>query len=348
MSGLSETTRRNFLLGAVAASGIGAVRAAESRRPGGCVRFCAFADMHYQPHLRPNDNVEFLEKVLLRAERENVDFIIHLGDLCHNVLRDHEYLDLYNDFHIPTYHVMGNHDGEMNDNAWTLKAYRLEKFYYSFDRCGFRFIVGDPNYMRTLDDKDLHYEKYNVVSTKRKKAGYFPDEQVAWIRKTIMESPYPCVFFSHQSVERETGGVANWREIRDIFDEANRREPGKVRMVINGHYHLDNFRMIRDVAYLDLNSACCQYYPKPHKAYPEDYVKTHPSAPYFLAWEEPLSAIVTLTADGGIKIDGSESEYLFGITPAKAGVREGDPCGRITTARIESVDLKVNFGRRSS
>lgn len=348
MSGLSETTRRNFLLGAVAASGLGAARAAQVRRPDGCVRFCAFADIHYSPHGWPNDNVEHLEKILKRAEHENVDFIIHLGDFCHNVLRDHEYLDLYNDFHIPTYHVMGNHDGEMNDNAWTLKAYRLERFYYSFDRCGFRFIVGDPNYMRTLDDKDLHYEKYNVVSTKRKMSGYFPDEQVAWLRKTVTESPYPCVFFSHQSVERERGAVVNWREIRDIFEAANRVEPGKVRLVVNGHYHMDNFRLIDNIAYLDLNSANYQYFPQPHKAYPADFVKTHPAAPYSIAWKEPLSAIVTLTAEGGIRIDGSESDYLFGISPEKAGVREPDACGRLTVPRIRSVDLTVNHRRRGS
>ena len=44
------------------------------------VKFCAFADIHYFPGVFPHDTREWLERVLNRAEKSKVDFIIHMGD----------------------------------------------------------------------------------------------------------------------------------------------------------------------------------------------------------------------------------------------------------------------------
>lgn len=338
-------TRRKFLLAAAAASGAGVVRAGGQGRSNGSVSFCAFADIHYFPRIWPNDKIENLERILRRAEAAKTDFTIHLGDFCHDVIKDRNYVDLYNNFSQPTYHVIGNHDGERNGLGPMFEAYRLKNNYYSFDRCGFRFIVGDPNYMYTPDGKDVHYERYNVVDTKRTKSCYFPPEQTDWIREQVNSSPYPCVFFSHESLEREYTSVTNWEEIRGIFDEANKAHPGRVRLVINGHFHIDNFRLINNIGYLDLNSANFQYYVKPHDKFPADFVKAHQNAPHALAWEDPLSAIITLTQDGGIRIEGSESKFIFGLTPQKAGLPLTDAVGRITLPRIRSVDLKINWAK---
>ena len=58
---------------------------------------------------------------------------------------------------------------------------------------------------------------------------------------------------------------------------------------------------------------------------------------------EPLSAILTLWPDGRVRIDGSRSDWLFGVSPASAGYPECDVGGRETLPRMQSADLKLNF-----
>ena len=81
------------------------------------LKVCVFADIHYRPGTFPNsEDTSFLERILARAEREHCDMMIHLGDFVHNVRQDAEkaYLKLYNDFKIPGYHILGNHDQDGN------------------------------------------------------------------------------------------------------------------------------------------------------------------------------------------------------------------------------------------
>ena len=69
-----------------------------------------------------------------------------------------------------------------------------------------------------------------------------------------MDSPFPCVVFSHESIERGRSGIDNRAEIRALFAEANARRPGTVRLAINGHEHKDYFRMRMD---LGKSLECC-------------------------------------------------------------------------------------------
>ena len=83
---------------------------------------------------------ERLDAILARAKRENVDFIIHCGDFCHNPHAETVALEKYNNFEIPTYHVLGNHDMDKLSLEETVAAYGMPAEYYYFDKNGFRFI----------------------------------------------------------------------------------------------------------------------------------------------------------------------------------------------------------------
>ena len=48
--------------------------------------------------------------------------------------------------------------------------------------------------------------------------------------------------------------------------------------------------------------------------------------------------------DGRIKIEGSRSEYLFGVSPKDAGLPEFDSNGRYTRPVIQSADMTFTFG----
>ena len=92
-----------------------------------------------------------------------------------------------------------------------------------------------------------------------------------------------------------------------------------------------------------MNSANYQWYGKLHTKYPEDYVKKVRSGNKVLAWDAPLSAILTIWPDGRIKIDGSKAGWLFGVTPAEAGYPLTDSDGRETLPVIQSADMKFTY-----
>lgn len=311
----------------------------------GRVRFCAFADIHYFPGYWPHGNRQFLETILDRADREKTDFVIHLGDFAHNPVKDRDYVDVYNNFKQPTYHVLGNHDGERSTYEGMLEAFRMKSNFYHFDCNGFRFIVGDSNYF-IADGKHyryLGYEMYRGLNDKVTSYCRLPPEQVEWLRRTIDESPHPCVFLSHASVER-TNSIENWKEIRKIFADANRKNPGRVRMVINGHHHTDYVNVIDDIVYFDVNSASYQYYDETHDFYPPSWIKHHLNSTHSIAWNDPLSAVVTLDASGDIRIDGSESTFFMNVTPRMAERVGFKPSDRPTVPYIRDFEFHKRFG----
>ena len=157
----------------------------------------------------------------------------------------------------------------------TLEAYRLDRGYYYFDRNGFRFVVTDTNHC-LVDGKWVHYSKGNYYAVGRKSASNvsrLSPAQLEWLKATIEESPFPCIVTSHASYERQVGGSPDSAAVRAIFREANERHPGRVRLVINGHHHHDNVRIMDNIVYFDLNSASYDWIDKAHSAYPADYAK---------------------------------------------------------------------------
>ena len=317
--------------------------AASDRGAGGTaaaseVRFCAFADIHYYPRVFPHDSREWLERILDRATREKVDFVIHAGDFTHKPKEFSDYVNWYNDYSLPTYHCIGNHDDDGNSHDVTLECYRLQCGHYFFDRKGFRFIVADPNYFL----QDGIYTHYSASNYYKIGTSYVPPEQLEWLKDAIGNSPYPCVIFSHQRFEREIGGCKNYAEVRKIINDANAAHHGRVRLVINGHHHRDNLRLIDGVLYFDLNSANYEWGAKAHDKYPPDVLARHSLAKNTVMYNDPINAIITMNSDGRIKIDGMESSLFMGITREMTGNPRYDAHGRETTARVQSLDITLN------
>ena len=312
------------------------------------LRVCVFSDLHYEPGCFVNDSPAFIEKILARAEAAKCDMVIHVGDLLHNVksAKGKEFLKIYNDFRIPTYGCLGNHDQDATFYKETCEAYRMPDGHYSFDRGGFRFVVLDPNYTLNPGIGAVHHENHNYAKlVKGARINYIPEPQLEWLRDRVVGSPLPCVVLSHQSLERpENGrGVINADAVRAIFAEANARKPGTVRLAMNGHMHTDNLRILDDILYWEVNSANYHWYNQTHTAYPAEFVRTHGLSQNVIGWKEPLSAILTLSPDGGIRIEGSKSDFLFGVTPEKAGLDPYDVNGRRVTAEIQSANLKFSY-----
>lgn len=360
-----NTNRRGFLgMGALAGAAAlaGGKSAKAAAKSGGDVKFCVFADIHYRPGGFPHSTKEWLGRVLQRAERENCDFVIHCGDFCHNPKEVQDYVDYYNNFKLPTYHTIGNHDDDGCTHEETLKSYGIKCGYYHFDMKGFRFIVVDANHVRWADGRLEHYSKGSYYRKdkvpelkpyydqgKKDVIGLVDPDQLVWLKKTIDESPYPCICFSHQSFERLTGNACgNAEEVLAIFDEANAKTPGKVRMAINGHHHCDFISVRNNVMYFDLNSASFYWMGSryAHNHYPEEFFRKNGQTKRkvgWVTWDDPINAIVTVSADGRIRIDGMESRFAYGVQPGQCNGFRLDSCGRPCLPRVQSADMKFNY-----
>ena len=305
------------------------------------VCFSAFSDLHHHPGVFYSQAEKRLAAIRARAEKNQVDFVISCGDFCHNVEVSAELLKAYDDFPMPVWHVIGNHDSDRAPYAETLKRFHLDCGYYFFDQNGFRFVIMDTNYV-LIDGVYEHYDMGNYYSHPDS-CEYIPPEEVAWLKETLESSPYPCVLFSHGSIER-SDDVPNAPEVVALINAVNRKTPGKVRLVINGHHHRDFLRIMDDVVYMELNSTTYDYLPEAHDFYPVELVNENKVANHTIIYTEPVHAVITLDSDGLIDIRGMKGDYFMGITREMTPNPPGDNCGRLCTPDVLSASFNMHYG----
>jgi len=303
------------------------------------MKFSVFTDLHHYPGVFDGGTEADLRFVEKRAQDENVNFIIHVGDFCHGPSSCSDYVKLYNNLSIKTYHCLGNHDTDETSYEETLKYYNMPEGHYFFDNGGYRFIICDPNYF-LLDGKYIHYSLGNYYNYKKLR-DYMPPQQLKWLEKTIDESPYPCVIFSHESFEREANGVKNLNEVRKIINDANNKKRHSVIMCINGHYHRNFLRILDNVCYLDLNSASYDWIEKAHGFYPEEQCKMYKLMPNTLVYKEPIHAIISLEGTT-ISIKGMKTEMFMGVQIDDTENDRCDLAGRLMIPEVLSEKITLS------
>lgn len=302
------------------------------------MKFTMFADFHHKPGSFMRGGFEDLDVIFERAEREDVDFIIHAGDLTHGPSHHIEFVEKYNNFHIPTYNCLGNHDTDKTPLDETLRLYNMPDGHYFFDNNGYRIIVADPNYCK-IGDEYIHFDMGNYYKTPEAR-DWMPPEQLEWLKQTIESSPHPCIIISHESFEREADGVHNMYEVRDIIDNANKKRPHSVLMCINGHYHRDFARVLRGVLYLEMNSSNYEWVPKSHDCYPKELMEQHKALKHCVTYTDPIHAVITVEGST-ITVDGMESELFMGVTREMTGNCKCDKAGREVTPRVDSFKITL-------
>ena len=249
-------SRRDFLkAAALGLAGLGVGRTDAVRQPFvKPFKFLVFTDIHYLPGDWTNDTPEFLEKVLARAERENCQMVIQLGDMIHGVCKPSkrvidDYLKIYNDFKVPSYHVMGNHDTDVltKDEFFahvSNTGFAAAQGYYSFVRGGVKFIVLDANF--NSDSDSDHFSRGNWTWS----VAYIPPAERAWLEAELAAATCPVVVFCHQRLDG-TGSyfVKNAAEVRRIIEKSC-----KVIGVFAGHEHSGGRNCMNGVSYYTLRS----------------------------------------------------------------------------------------------
>lgn len=307
------------------------------------VTFGVFTDLHVDIM---HDTQERLECFLEHCRRENVDYIIQLGDFCYpdanrkcvcapqnrpinieNALRVKTYADkdriisLFRQFKKPSFHVLGNHDCDMCSKQEILDYYGMTgPSYYSFDLGGWHFVVLDPNYY-CLDGQYISFENGNYFDESYRKERilpYLPPEQLHWLEQDLAHTALPTVLFSHQSLaETFPSGILNAAELKHLL----KRSSARVIASFNGHNHVDSVTSEDDIWFIGVNSMSNQWLDVAYTC-PERYTKEidekYPNIKYTVPYRDPVYAIVTLDRDS-IHIQGTQSEFV-GPSPEELGV----------------------------
>ena len=272
------------------------------------IRFGLCADVHKDII---HDADTRLKIFIDRMNREKVDFIMQLGDFCRPYDYNQDFLDIWNQFEGPRYHVLGNHDTDGGfTREQTLEFWWAKEKYYSFDLDGYHFIVLDGN-----DKKEQGpasgYPRYIVK------------QQAEWLKGDLAKTNSPTFIFSHQSIEN-TGGVENGQAIRSILEEANRKADfRKVVACFSGHHHADYYTVIEDIYYIQINSMSYEWLGADyrHVRFSKAIEEVHPWVSYTAPYKDALYAIVTIRSNGTIEIDGIRSEWIQ-PSPSELGVPE--------------------------
>lgn len=318
----------------------------------GVIKFAVLADFHYKKKMYAS-SISDLEKILKRAAENEVDFVIQVGDFCNDYIGSPELFKAYleNNYGLPVYGVYGNHELESSGNSMRIVTPRLNNRnvtfgasangddvgYWYTDIKGYRIIGLDTNYSYSESEQKWEHNKtasYGPPSANKNGNSLGP-EQLDWLKATIADAEkqeMKVLVFSHVGFSSKWYASPDAEAVRNIFAE----HEGTVMMATNGHLHTDHFRVLDNIAYFDVNTVLNGYWTRQtdyhyldsHTYEFTNYINGEPSdnteslplnslsqAKNTWFFTEPLSAIVTVSKDGSIVIDGADTEWRYDIVP---------------------------------
>ena len=237
-------------------------------------------------------------------ERGDIDFIIQLGDFCFSHERNIPFMNIWNSFKGPRYHVIGNHefDGGYTEEQ-VVKFLGAKGMYYSFDTNGYHFVVLNGN-EKNPANPDIRYPRY------------ISEEQRRWLADVLDKTDLPVIVFCHQSFDEKLESIEQAIHTRSIFERANEKAGfRKVRLVFSGHHHTDFHNIINGIHYVSINSMAYTWTGNGEsrhtcKWYTKEMEEKYPSVKNFIPYKDPLWAVMTIYADGEIEIEGRQSEFI--------------------------------------
>ncbi len=300
------------------------------------IKFAILTDLHYE-HIP--DGCQRIENFMAHVRDVDVDFIIELGDFCNPKEENQILLDMLDGIGKPHYHVIGNHDSDLFPREKVMNFLKMDNTYYSFKHGKVKFIVLDTCFIKT----DNGYEPYCKKNYDKTKDIYpiLPDYELKWLKHQLIDDSEYYVIFSHHSFENEFAkrGVYNRHEVRDLINRVN--DTGKkVLLCVNGHDHGDSLEKIGQTYYFGLNSMSYIWFGPQyeHFCYSDEIHKQYPFLKDLVLYKDGLYAIVTITENGGLYIDGMSGHYQ-NISPKELGL-ESVWNGRSILPRVSSLKIE--------
>jgi manganese-dependent ADP-ribose/CDP-alcohol diphosphatase len=203
-----------------------------------------------------------LQRCVRHFNQMKPDFVIQLGDL---IDRDFEsfnpVLSVYERLHMPRYHVLGNHDYDVQDRLKreVPRKLGLSRPYYDFSCSGWRLVV--------LDGNDISFHAYPAGSDSYKKAAAYYEgrridsptwngavgfSQLRWLRsvlKNASDNGEPVILFNHYPVfPEDRHNLWNAPEVNALMEKYS-----NIRCYFAGHNHHGLYGMHHGIHFLTLN-----------------------------------------------------------------------------------------------
>ena len=289
------------------------------------MKFLVFSDLHYDTI--PDGNRRLVE-LLDRCCREQVDFVVELGDLCYPKEENRKILRVFEESGISCCFSLGNHETAHGTAETILDFFGLKRSYYSVKHGNVKLIFLDAN--------------QREPGTRRKP--YLPGEQLDWLREELAEEEYGCIICTHQSLVNDfvaldrPRGIVNRAEIRQVLEEQNAAK-GNILFCMNGHDHGTAVKEIHGIWYYGMNSSSYIWQSvKEVFAFDREIHEKYPYLKNMILYREPLYAVVTVDGEWNISIQGMEGHYL-NVTPQEVGI--GDSWNGVSIRpRTASLEIK--------
>lgn len=280
------------------------------------LKFAVFTDLHYDVI---HDGERRIRELIYSVKKENVDFVIELGDLCHPTAENKHIIIQLKELGVPCLFNVGNHNSDAYPLDAVLKFFGMKNGYYSFVFGNVKFIMLDANYIKTPNGSKTYCRRNYDKTTDP--YPYVPQEEIEWLRNEIEDEHYYYVVFSHQSLSNDfmKRGISNRKEVRAILDQRNSNGK-KVLFCMNGHDHGDDVKIINGIHYYTLNSMSYIWHGmKETFNYSNEIHEKYPFLKDLILYQEPLHVIVTIDENVNVKIDGMEGHYQ-NVTPIDIGM----------------------------
>lgn len=298
------------------------------------LNFGIIADVHKD--LMPDANKR-LETFINEANERDVDFIIQMGDFCMAENKNKDFMEIWETYKGPKYHVLGNHDMDKQSKQEMLDFWGMPKTYYSYDFQGFHFIVLDANFLYQ-DGKFIDYNKANFYVDDSLRT-YINNEQIEWFNADLKAAILPTIIFSHQSLWHYQWGVKNKLMLQKIMEE----QAEKIVCCLNGHNHIDYHHRQNGINYVDINSMSYQWMSDKYKSnerFPKEFYESYKWLPNIASYKDPLYAFVKLNPKGTMSIEGIRSQWMP-PSPYDMGMDVGIK-GSVYSAEISDYQLKFD------
>jgi Icc protein len=255
-----------------------------------------------------HNGAERLQVFLDHNKKNNLDFIMQMGDFAYPNDKNKELINRFNNSNPVALHVIGNHD---TDSGYTkqqcIDYWKMPARYYTKEIGGVCFIVLDGN------DKGSPTHKGGYPS-------YINDEQKTWLQQQLKQIEKPIVIVSHQPLAGALA-VDNAEEIQEILSTA----ADKILLAINGHTHIDCQLFVKNINYIHINSASYFWVGSKykHNSYSEEIHQTYKWISSTCPYQDALFTTLTIDpASGTINIEGRKSSWV-GQSPAQLNYVDG-------------------------
>jgi predicted phosphodiesterase len=285
------------------------------------------------------DGERRLKAFMDEMELVKPDFIIQLGDFCSPHAKNTRYVEMFNGFNGPSFHVIGNHDTDYGfSHQQVVDFLEMPGIYYSFDVKGFHFVVLNGNERPEGDTSRW--------------PSHISKEQLNWLEKDLLSTSLPVIVFCHQGLDVNVSGAVQYSSrVRVVFERVNQAAGfEKVQVVFSGHHHQDYHNIINSIHYVQINSMSYYWMGSQYRRFrftPEvdqQFPLVKDTAPY----QDPIWAVLNIYDNGEYELAGRTTNFIS-PSPAEMGMPEFEkvyPVVPVISGRKFRIDRHVPGKKR--